>query len=410
MTRANTPGSSITTTFASIADMFKKVNGSSLLPRWYHIGPKLHSSDREINEVIKRGVEYLLRDVTSLSSHSDASLVHLRPSSLHASRSRLLEISDYLKQVLLSKMEMNTENGCLLQDIFKLLPGLEVVDEQGSGTPVTVKHSNHVLSLQRKRTAQEQVSNREQEREELIQHGTVFVFEEGKSGMMRWTDHLKGALPLTTASICINRQVPSATVERWHLVAYYNRSIVPFHDSQPAPFPSYSQPQAQQQPRPNLFGRTGLPSSSTKHRKHSTSSHADTSSHSTPKSILSRALRWNKSLDSSSSSPTAPPQSSGGLFGKRAPSPGRQKEQQPQQQAGGMFWHEGRHSPTSPIPTSRVHFPQLLLPLFSGDALPILPPPRERVANTTTLRGVGMGYKGSRLGWGWGGQGSLVSP
>ncbi|KAH8925861.1 hypothetical protein BT69DRAFT_1072426 [Atractiella rhizophila] len=31
----------------------------------------------------------------------------------------------------------------------------------------------------------------EQEREELIQHGTVFVFEEGKSGMMRWTDHLK---------------------------------------------------------------------------------------------------------------------------------------------------------------------------------------------------------------------------
>ncbi|KAH8929699.1 hypothetical protein BT69DRAFT_1292328 [Atractiella rhizophila] len=185
-----------------MADMFKKVNGSSLLPRWYHIGPKLHSSDREINEVIKRfynkpmmlicdmrgtkgrihlilhlpppaildqsqrsreiGVEYLLRDVTSLSSHSDASLssiVHLHPSSLHPSRSRLLEISDYLKQVLLSKMEMNIENGCLLQDIFNLLSGLEAVDEQGSGTPVTVKHSNHVLALQRERTAQEQVSN-----------------------------------------------------------------------------------------------------------------------------------------------------------------------------------------------------------------------------------------------------------
>ncbi|KAH8922482.1 Mov34-domain-containing protein [Atractiella rhizophila] len=189
---------------ASMADMFKKVNAREVPVGWYHTGPKLRSSDLEINEVIKRfcnkpimlicdvrgtkggqpvdgyeaveeikddgsassytfhhlpssikaeeaeeiGVEHLLRDITSLSSHSNpslSSLVHLRLSSLHGFRSRLLEISDYLEQVLLGKMEMNIEIGYLLQDIFNLLPGLEAVEEQGSGMPVAVKTNDSLL-------------------------------------------------------------------------------------------------------------------------------------------------------------------------------------------------------------------------------------------------------------------------
>ncbi|KAH8924556.1 hypothetical protein BT69DRAFT_65176 [Atractiella rhizophila] len=80
----------------------------------------------------------------------------------------------------------------------------------------------------------------EREMEEIIQHGSVFVFEEGKSGMTQWTDHSKyeqprragifltcterdsptGSFPLTKAYICI--QPATSPAERWHLVAYYN--------------------------------------------------------------------------------------------------------------------------------------------------------------------------------------------
>ncbi|KAH8921688.1 hypothetical protein BT69DRAFT_1320636 [Atractiella rhizophila] len=268
----------------------------------------------------------------------------------------------------------------------------------------------------------------EQEREELIQHGAVFVFEEGKSGMMRWTDHLKcgqsrmsgvfltyterdyptGVLPLTRASICINRQVSNSTVERWHLVAYYNREYrtlprvsndlilrsvtVPFKmyannssrnrsgtgglfggsstsisksppnpgsvraakpppqpttkrfgpptQAQPAPFPSYSQSQAQQQPRPTLFARSGLPSAST-NTANTRLPPIQTRPPTQPQTQPSRGLFGGMRASTpppQTTRPPAPPQSSGGLFGRRAPSPGPQlQQQQPQQQARGMF-------------------------------------------------------------------------
>eukprot|EP00158_Paraphelidium_tribonemae_P005567 Partr_v1_DN27408_c2_g1_i1_m72357 putative Proteasome (Prosome, macropain) 26S subunit, non-ATPase, 7 len=35
-------------------DMFKKVNASEKIVGWYHSGPKLRSSDLEINELMKR--------------------------------------------------------------------------------------------------------------------------------------------------------------------------------------------------------------------------------------------------------------------------------------------------------------------------------------------------------------------
>ncbi|KAH8914221.1 hypothetical protein BT69DRAFT_1358271 [Atractiella rhizophila] len=282
----------------------------------------------------------------------------------------------------------------------------------------------------------------EQEREELIQHGTVFVFEEGKSGMMRWTDHLKcgqsrmsgvfltytereypiGALPLTRASICINRQVSNATIERWHLVAYYNREyrrlprvsddpvlksvIVPFKmyannssrnrsgtgglfggsstssssksppnptsvrgvtpplrptsamlpgrptQAQPAPFPSYSQSQAQQQPRPNLFGRSGLPSAST-NTANTRLPPMQTRPPAQPQTQPSRPLFGGMRASTpppQATRPPAQPPSSGGLFGRRAPSPGPQMQQQPQQQARAMF---GMRTATPPPPQSQ---------------------------------------------------------
>ncbi|KAH8921690.1 hypothetical protein BT69DRAFT_1320637 [Atractiella rhizophila] len=236
----------------------------------------------------------------------------------------------------------------------------------------------------------------EQEREELIQHGAVFVFEEGKSGMMRWVDHLK---------------VSNSTVERWHLVAYYNREyrtlprvsndpilksvtmpfkmyannssrnrsgtgelfggssksppesvraatpapqpytkLFPGHpttQAQPAPLPSYAQSQTQQQPRPNLFGRSGLPSAS--NTANARRPPLQTNPPAQPQTQPSRPLLGGMRASTpppQAARPPAPPPSSGGLFGRRAPSPGPQTQQQPQQ-ARGMF---GMRAP-SPQPT-----------------------------------------------------------
>ncbi|KAH8925860.1 hypothetical protein BT69DRAFT_1348414 [Atractiella rhizophila] len=229
-------------------------------------------------------------------------------------------------------------------------------------------------------------------------------------------DYPMGALPLTRASICINRQVSNTTVERWHLVAYYNREyralprvsndpalksvIVPFKmyvnnssrnrsgtgglfggsstssksppnalsvraatppprpstamfaprptEAQPDPLPSYAQSQAQQQPRPTLFARSGLPSSST-NTANARLPPMQTRPPTQPQTQPSRGLFGGTRASTpppQATRPPAQPPPSGSLFGRRAPSPGPQMQQQPQQ-ARGMF---GMRAP-SPQPT-----------------------------------------------------------
>ncbi|PKI84348.1 Rpn8p [Malassezia vespertilionis] len=166
----------------SMMEMFKKVNAREKMVGWYHTGPKLHSSDLEINELMKRftprpvmviidprqqdvgtptdaymaveeikddgtatqktfihvpttieaeeseevGVEHLLRDihdttaVGSLSARISAQLGSLR--GLHK---RLLEIREYLEAVVRGELPVNHEILYELQNIFNFLPDLE---------------------------------------------------------------------------------------------------------------------------------------------------------------------------------------------------------------------------------------------------------------------------------------------
>ncbi|KAI3618473.1 hypothetical protein CBS9595_002836 [Malassezia furfur] len=157
-------------------EMFKKMIG------WYHTGPKLRSSDLEINELMKRftprsvmviidpkrqdvglptdayvaveeikddgtatqktfmhvptiieaeeaeevGVEHLLRDIhdtTSVGSLSER--VSSQLGALRGLHRRLLEIRDYLEAVLRGELPVNHEIVYELQNIFNYLPDLE---------------------------------------------------------------------------------------------------------------------------------------------------------------------------------------------------------------------------------------------------------------------------------------------
>lgn len=199
-------------------DMFKKVNAREKLIGWYHTGPKLRASDLEINDVVKRytpkpvmvivdvrsdderqgagggiptdayfaveeikddgtssqktfvhvpssieaeeaeeiGVEHLLRDVKSLSAGGGAlsSRVSDQLSSLKGLGTRLLEIKDYLEQVVEGKLPVNHQIVYNLQDVFNLLPNLDHAaaaprEEEGAGVkrPFTVATNDQLLVM-----------------------------------------------------------------------------------------------------------------------------------------------------------------------------------------------------------------------------------------------------------------------
>ncbi|SCZ96428.1 BZ3500_MvSof-1268-A1-R1_Chr8-2g10187 [Microbotryum saponariae] len=175
-------------------DMFKKVNASEKLIGWYHTGPKLRSSDLEINQVIKRytpkpvmvivdvrpdseraggvgiptdayfaveeikddgtatqqtflhvpssieaeeaeeiGVEHLLRDIKNLSVGTLSSRVSDQLSSLRGLQSRLNEIKDYLQAVVDGVLPVNHQIIYNLQDMFNLLPNVDAAETAGQG-------------------------------------------------------------------------------------------------------------------------------------------------------------------------------------------------------------------------------------------------------------------------------------
>lgn len=166
----------------NMMEMFKKVNAREKMVGWYHTGPKLRSSDLEINELMKRftpnpvmviidprrddvgiptdaylaveeikddgtatqktfmhiltmieaeeaeevGVEHLLRDIhdtTTLGSLSDR--VSQQLASLKGLHRRLVDIRDYLAAVLRGELPVNHEIVYELQNVFNYLPDLE---------------------------------------------------------------------------------------------------------------------------------------------------------------------------------------------------------------------------------------------------------------------------------------------
>ncbi|CAH7668786.1 maintenance of mitochondrial structure and function-domain-containing protein [Phakopsora pachyrhizi] len=192
----------------SMGEMFKKVSAKEKLIGWYHTGPKLRSTDLEINEVFKRycnrpvmviidvrtdrgvgkgsvtdayfaieeikddgtatqntfmhvpssieaeeseeiGVEHLLRDIKDLSTGTLSTKVADRLNSLRSLQIRLTEISDYLNGVLKSELPVNHQIIYNLQDIFNLLPNLDltqtVVNDRSK--PLTVVTNDQLLVI-----------------------------------------------------------------------------------------------------------------------------------------------------------------------------------------------------------------------------------------------------------------------
>ncbi|KAI8920651.1 maintenance of mitochondrial structure and function-domain-containing protein [Entophlyctis helioformis] len=163
-------------------EMFKKINAREKMVGWYHSGPKLRPSDLEINELFKRytpnpalviidvqptdlgiptdayfaveeihddgtattktflhvpssieaeeaeeiGVEHLLRDIKDTSVGTLSTQITNQINSLKGLHVHLQEIRAYLDKVLAGTLPVNHQVIYNLQDIFNLLPNLQV--------------------------------------------------------------------------------------------------------------------------------------------------------------------------------------------------------------------------------------------------------------------------------------------
>ncbi|KAK9767602.1 proteasome regulatory particle subunit [Basidiobolus ranarum] len=212
----------------SMLNMFKKVNAKEKMIGWYHSGPKLRSADLQVNELFKRytpnpvlvivdvkpkdigiptdayfaieeihddgtattktfmhvpseieaeeaeeiGVEHLLRDVKDNAVGTLSTRVTNQLQSLKGLGSRLVEISEYLQKVVAGELPVNHQIIHNLQDMFNLLPNLNVND---TSKAFSVKTNDQMLviylsSLIRAVIAlhnliNNKVSNRESERD-----------------------------------------------------------------------------------------------------------------------------------------------------------------------------------------------------------------------------------------------------
>lgn len=165
--------------------MFKKVNARERVIGWYHTGPRLREADIDINQLMSRycdnplliicevqpkdmglpvhaylardevredgtekskkvfvnlptevgateaeeiGVEHLLRDVKDASISTLSSEVGAMVTGLRGLRSRLLEMREYLEAVAAGKLPVNHDIMRNMQDIFNLLPNLNVAE------------------------------------------------------------------------------------------------------------------------------------------------------------------------------------------------------------------------------------------------------------------------------------------
>ncbi|KAJ3114577.1 proteasome regulatory particle subunit [Phlyctochytrium bullatum] len=224
-------------------DMFKKVNAKEKMVGWYHTGPKLRSSDLEINELFKRynpnpvlviidvkpkdlglptdayfaveeihddgtattrtfnhvpssieaeeaeeiGVEHLLRDIKDNAVGTLSTQITEQLNSLKGLASRLEEIKEYLSKVVDGSLPVNHPIIYNLQDIFNLLPNLHVAE---SVRAFAVKSNDELLviylsSLIRAVIAlhnliTNKITNREAERKETKEDEKVIAAQEAE--------------------------------------------------------------------------------------------------------------------------------------------------------------------------------------------------------------------------------------
>ncbi|MED6249523.1 26S proteasome non-ATPase regulatory subunit 7 [Ataeniobius toweri] len=163
--------------------MFKKVNARERIVGWYHTGPKLHKNDIAINELIKRyctnsvlviidvkpkdlglpteayisveeihddgtptsktfehitseigaeeaeevGVEHLLRDIKDTTVGTLSQRITNQVHGLKGLNSKLLDIRSYLERVAAGKLPINHQIIYQLQDVFNLLPDVNLL-------------------------------------------------------------------------------------------------------------------------------------------------------------------------------------------------------------------------------------------------------------------------------------------
>ena len=161
--------------------MYKKVNASEKLVGWYSTGPKIKPGDLQIDQLVRRytpnpvmviidvkpkelgipteayfaieeiregeqqqwsfkhvpssigaleseevGVEHLLRDVRDTTVSTLANQVTQKLGALKGLAARLLEVDSYLQNVLSGQVPVNHQVMYALQDIFNLLPNLNL--------------------------------------------------------------------------------------------------------------------------------------------------------------------------------------------------------------------------------------------------------------------------------------------
>lgn len=90
-------------------------------------------SSIEAEEAEEIGVEHLLRDVKNLSVGTLSSRVSDQLSSLRGLGARLLEIKEYLEEVVKGNLPVNHQIVYNLQDVFNLLPNLDAAARAGGG-------------------------------------------------------------------------------------------------------------------------------------------------------------------------------------------------------------------------------------------------------------------------------------
>nr|XP_026690998.1 26S proteasome non-ATPase regulatory subunit 7-like [Ciona intestinalis] len=168
----------------SMAAMFKKVNARERLVGWYHTGPKLCANDIAINDLIRRynpnavlviidakpkelglpteayisveqvhddgtpttktfkhipseidaeeaeevGVEHLLRDIHNVTAGTLSQQITNQLQGVKGLGAKLVEIKNYLDQVHSGKLPINHSIMYLLQDIFNLLPDVNLAE------------------------------------------------------------------------------------------------------------------------------------------------------------------------------------------------------------------------------------------------------------------------------------------
>ncbi|KAI3371417.1 hypothetical protein L3Q82_024013 [Scortum barcoo] len=164
--------------------MFKKVNARERIVGWYHTGPKLHKNDIAINELIKQyctnsvlviidvkpkdlglpteayisveeihddgtptsktfehvtseigaeeaeevGVEHLLRDIKDTTVGTLSQRITNQVHGLKGLNSKLLDIRSYLDRVAAGKLPINHQIIYQLQDVFNLLPDVNLLE------------------------------------------------------------------------------------------------------------------------------------------------------------------------------------------------------------------------------------------------------------------------------------------